>query len=88
MAAFHQRRTLYKGSRRLAPEVAGKPAQDSRQAQGYGPRHAPLEPDRPFGLSETRGLYSVATFAGRPIVKWTRYGYYDEQGNLTMTRVI
>ena len=84
MAAFHHR-----PKRDTAQAVAGKPAQDSRKAQGHSPLHAPLDPNRPFGLGEARSTDSVATWGGRPISKWTRWGVWNEDGTIfTPTRVI
>ena len=34
------------------------------------------------------GWTAGETGANSTAAKWTRYGYYDEQGNLTMTRVL
>ena len=69
--------------------VAAFPGAHAWANKGYGPLHAPTDPSPAFGFCEKRGHFTVATWSGRPISKWCRYGFWREDGaELMVTRIL
>lgn len=73
-----------------APFIAPTQIAGSNQTRHEQRRESKMGEDDVFGASRLRNacLQGVETWAGRPVSRWCRYGYWDEAGDeLTVTRI-
>jgi len=74
-----------------APGTATSPLAGSNPHRHEQRRKSPLGENDVFGAARLRNacLQGVATWAGRPVSKWCRWGYWEADGSaLNVTRIM